>query len=334
MRGIKFVLSNSQTLVFPIHKRNITQRLSIAVVVVLGSLSQLKDYELAQKTIDCYCQYHGYPFFRIFLDEDEEYSQFCHQSDGMFKRHCVLQRIMISNPEYEYFVFLDADMGVVNPNHLFEEYIDPNYNVVLYERVFSYEVAAGSYIVKNTEFSNKFLQDWANYETKLPRYAFHGSDNSALHQLLLDYSSPTNSKKCKLVWEFSRTWNGVWRYIACVRLFLNLDSPIWQQIQIRPKGTKSVWVRDGWLTDSHWSPRDFLFHGWKTQKMNTVLYEGWLTPFAMEFDMEKCSSEKAHENWSYKDTFITTDEKVEKMLEKTIKNVAKQYENQISEWET
>uniref|UniRef100_A0AC34Q0V4 Nucleotide-diphospho-sugar transferase domain-containing protein n=1 Tax=Panagrolaimus sp. JU765 TaxID=591449 RepID=A0AC34Q0V4_9BILA len=293
MRGIKFVLSNSQTLVFPIHKRNITQRLSIAVVVVLGSLSQLKDYELAQKTIDCYCQYHGYPFFRIFLDEDEEYSQFCHQSDGMFKRHCVLQRIMISNPEYEYFVFLDADMGVVNPNHLFEEYIDPNYNVVLYERVFSYEVAAGSYIVKNTEFSNKFLQDWANYETKLPRYAFHGSDNSALHDM---------------------EWS-----VALHSL---------------PKGTKSVWVRDGWLTDSHWSPRDFLFHGWKTQKMNTVLYEGWLTPFAMEFDMEKCSSEKAHENWSYKDTFITTDEKVEKMLEKTIKNVAKQYENQISEWET
>ena len=66
----------------------------------------------------------------------------------MFQRHCVTRKLLHDNPHIPYLLFLDADMGVVNPNHTIEEYLYPNYDIIFYERIMNYEVAAGSYIVR------------------------------------------------------------------------------------------------------------------------------------------------------------------------------------------
>uniref|UniRef100_A0AC35G022 Nucleotide-diphospho-sugar transferase domain-containing protein n=1 Tax=Panagrolaimus sp. PS1159 TaxID=55785 RepID=A0AC35G022_9BILA len=179
--------------------------LNIGVLVVIDQLQSLKNYDLAQDTVTCYCRKFKYKLIRIAMDRNPELRKKCPQKDFMFQRHCVTINVLRDNPELEYILFLDADMGIINPNHLIEEYINPKFDILFYERIFNFEVMAGSYIVKNTPYSITFLKDWIEYENKLPD-SFHGTDNAAIHQILVDWYNPNDKRdlKCRLIWEESK----------------------------------------------------------------------------------------------------------------------------------
>lgn len=80
--------------------------------------SASNQYILARKTIECYSLLHNYTLIYLNLEEHSEYIQKCPGKDIMFRRHCINVEVMRRRPEIEWFLFLDADMGVVNPNHL------------------------------------------------------------------------------------------------------------------------------------------------------------------------------------------------------------------------
>lgn len=66
----------------------------------------------------------------------------------MFRRHCAVVYHMKTHPEIDYVLFIDSDIGVINPNHYIEEYIDPKVDLIFYDRYYDYEIASGSYIAK------------------------------------------------------------------------------------------------------------------------------------------------------------------------------------------
>ena len=106
-----------------------------------------------------------------------------------------------------------------------EDYIDPRFDIIFYDRFYNQEVVAGAFLLKNSAYTREFLEGlnliwkenevltgFSNYLYKLPD-AFHGTDNGALHVgSSFDYwattvyrltssrsSSPTDQKTIKSV---------------------------------------------------------------------------------------------------------------------------------------
>jgi hypothetical protein len=84
---------------------------------------------------------------------------------------------------YDWMLFIDADVGVVNPYHLIEEFIDYRVNVIFYDRLYNWEVMAGGYLVRNSSYSIDLLHEFANASYTLPN-SFHGTDNGAIHVII------------------------------------------------------------------------------------------------------------------------------------------------------
>ncbi|CAO4378226.1 unnamed protein product [Caenorhabditis nigoni] len=102
----------------------------------------------------------------------------------LFRRHCITATVI---QLYDIVLFLDADIGVVNPNQKIENFLEDSVDLVFYDRFQNWEIATGSYLARNTKFAVDFLREFANYESKLPNGTIHGSDNGAIHVSLQNF---------------------------------------------------------------------------------------------------------------------------------------------------
>ena len=56
--------------------------------------------------------------------------------------------VMESYPEYEWVLFLDPDIGVINPQRRIEEFIEDGLDMIFYDRMYVFEIMAGSYMAR------------------------------------------------------------------------------------------------------------------------------------------------------------------------------------------
>ncbi|WKX92247.1 hypothetical protein Q1695_010352 [Nippostrongylus brasiliensis] len=297
----------------------------IAIVVVVQDTRNSEQYAQAQATVECYATHHKYALHFVVVENNSTWSSRCPQKDFMFQRHCVVAHMMKSWKE-EWLLFLDADMAVINPNHLIEEYVpdDPNVHLVFYNRIFNHEVMAGSYLIRNVNYSYDFLIRWSDYEFQLPK-SFHGSDNGAIHSVIVSFALPSqteNREKCEKLWRNARDYDTLSTYEVCMQMILSANSL--EHIRILEKGKS--WARDGWLTNSAWSNRDFIVHGWQKRRKDKMRFARWHSPLVESvWNPALCKSSDAFLNWRYKDTFIKTDEEIKEQLDNTINTIAEDF---------
>ncbi|CAJ0952129.1 unnamed protein product, partial [Mesorhabditis belari] len=217
-------------------------------------MNEFSKYETALASLRCYARMHNYEF-RIAVSA--HFLQ-CFTRDFMFARHCIVaEHLYIA----DYTLFLDADMAVVSPKRKIEEWIDPRFDLTLYERFINFEIAAGSYIAKNTKWTFDFLKKFAKYGDELEEKVV-GSDNAALHMFLADELYPEmrdEFEPCRKAQQKVKWGIDLYVYEVCVRMTIG-NQLYMKNVRMLRKGTG--WVRDVWLADSRWSPdRDFILHG-------------------------------------------------------------------------
>ncbi|KAF8371801.1 hypothetical protein PRIPAC_78230, partial [Pristionchus pacificus] len=160
--------------------------LDVSIIIVLNDEVVLDNYRTALKSIERYSTLHEYQFR---LENDTKYKKCSRHENKFFRRHCHSHQLMLNElNESSWILFTNPDVGVVNPNKLIEDFIDPEFDIYLYNRFNNWEYAT-QYLVKNNERSRSWLKMWAEMEFTLPM-SFHGSDISSLHILMLHYLVP------------------------------------------------------------------------------------------------------------------------------------------------
>ncbi|KAK5981568.1 hypothetical protein GCK32_001691 [Trichostrongylus colubriformis] len=254
------------------------------VTIFVGYTAEHKQngmYDVAQRSLECYLKTVNYTLLAIDLDNDSRVNESCSLHKSIFyKKHCAVIQYL---PETDWMLVLDADTGIVNPDHCIEEYIDDRVSVLLIDRFFNWEFAAGNYLVKNSPFAHHFLQSWVDYESKQDDTTWHGNDQGGLMLNVLGLLLPHAKHEydvCEHYWKKATNYETYMKLVTCVRLALG-SKRLWSG-KIRIFNKAHGFVRDGWSTGQMWSPEDFMFHGWKKVKNQKG------HPFSEIIDPAKC----------------------------------------------
>ncbi|PAV82693.1 hypothetical protein WR25_25674 isoform A [Diploscapter pachys] len=297
--------------------------LNIAIVVITND-GGTKGYSYAIDTVKCYCKIQGYDFV---LAGNVQNSS-CNHSDHYFRRHCHVANILVTG-KYDYLLFIDADIGVVNPNRRIEEFIDPKFDIEFYDRFVNQEIMMGSYIVKNSDWSINFLRNFANYQYRLPigKGLQHGTDNGGIHayiaEILYEKTRHIELTNCKKIYNQSRSWTDLFVFESCIRDMMGVNTDF-GHILIFKKG--EGWARDNWLTNNMINlNRDFMIHAWKDKQLTKygkdlplkIGYKHrarWFNPLVGRIDLAKCNPKNT--SWNYNPNLITTKEVIDAELER------------------
>ncbi|KAI1702776.1 hypothetical protein DdX_15286 [Ditylenchus destructor] len=361
-------------------KSNNAKDTKTALVTIVDKVERLEEYKLGLETVNCYANLRKYAHKVIILEDSGQptniqldddativlpsvhnMSHLCEQKMFMYRRHCVLAHYMSQNSDkFDLVVFLDADIGVVNPNRTIDEYLPRDEKfipstpyMVFYNRLYVHEIMAGSYIARNVEYSRQFLHYWANLSYVEPYYP--GTDNGAIHLVFMEMFNPTveTKQKCTRYRNESTTYDGLFKFEACVRQHFGLNETRYSAygrtdedmgkvigfVALAPFGKS--WCRDAGVTESRFSSGDFMFHQWKQTAMNKPQPGNkpgtWVYPFHVKnvskkcqnrFNMQKCLG-GSMEPWVPNEGLLVEEAKIDEELGVWIKNLNDGYKNNL-----
>ncbi|KAI6170639.1 hypothetical protein M3Y97_01130400 [Aphelenchoides bicaudatus] len=277
----------------------------IAIVSVDYNANKVENYNLAEKTLLCYAKMHNYSYIEINFKEHANLFNKCPGNDAMFRRHCVVANFLKDNEDkLDWILFIDSDMGVINPNHTIEEYLDETADLIFHK------LATNSYLARNTEYARNFLLKWSSYETKFNNFG----DNIAIYEVYLNEFYPER-QRCELINTKS--------YTSCVRSLLG-DRQVFESVNgrlIQRSDAIKYWTRDAWLTNNFWSKDDFILHEWEESENRELLYNDQTTPYLQgTFNLSLCATpETAVSNWKYNEELMITQDELKERLETIVK---------------
>ena len=172
----------------------------VGILVVSDRRFLTKDCQLVQlASLRAYAQIHGYAFHLLQPNETAPTCRARHD-DFFFSKHCVVHAFLgRQTPGYTALV-LDGDNVAASPGIPLDRWIggaDADTDVILYQREWTFEITAGNYFVRNTEFGRQFVLMWSRFEYGRPT-GFSSSDNGAVQLALLQTIglAPALSRPC------------------------------------------------------------------------------------------------------------------------------------------
>lgn len=277
-----------------------------------------KRYGVAIETLRCYASSTNYTLKIVNVDTDPRVNRHCKNDLVHFKKHCAAGVYL---EDTDWMLVLDADTGVVNPNHCVEEWIDDRVDLVFYERFFNWEVASGNYLARNTPFARKFILDLADREFEQNNYHWPGYDNGMLMLHILKTALPAAEEEiqaCDDLHHKAYDYESYMAHVTCVKLALGAVRLFPPRLRILRRG--HAWVRDFLLTDDGWSDYDFMFHGWKA---NEVMRPEWISPFTKPINSSECGN--GYAGWHLRKADHLTVSEVRNMLASEEKKEADEF---------
>ncbi|KAL7545114.1 hypothetical protein ACHAWF_008470 [Thalassiosira exigua] len=164
--------------------------------------------------------------------------------DPFFRKHCSITRVG------DRIFVLDSDVvpfrSAVNLDHwaTFSE------DLLFYDRTWNQEVAAGNYVIRNTNATRTFLMEWADYENLMPT-GYSSSDNGAIHLHLIrtvgsepkDEAAPCASLYHNLT-EPVTNLEPYWAFVRCTRRSIPAGSYDEEGLTIRIFAKDTAWMMD------------------------------------------------------------------------------------------
>jgi hypothetical protein len=267
-------------------------------------------YSLAVSAVQCWAASKGYHFFLEVHDLTSTETKF---ATSPYANKIVAAKKYL--PFVDWLLFLDNDCVIVNYTKTLEEIIAVNQHshIILHERLHNSEISSAVWLVKRSNYTIHFLDDWLSILGCVcanERALTQNNDNGALVMLLaIRLLDPSAASECRALYESSQSWDDYLRFARLVHDRINtLPSNVKSQpiTIMRPEngwfrvmefqwhntgafGVKvgpniiSMWNR--WLGQEfivHTKEPEILLdqsHAKCTSHQKTHLRSEWLTPF-------------------------------------------------------
>lgn len=131
------------------------------ILVVQLASKEIHYKEYSEDINSHYCYRNGYDYY-CYTNHEEIWKLVIKENLAIqWQKVLLLKEVMEEYPEYDWYMFLDMDAIFVNLADRIENYCDDDYNIIFGRDEAAHSVVnTGVILVKNTEWSKKFLNDW------------------------------------------------------------------------------------------------------------------------------------------------------------------------------
>ncbi|KAK6023297.1 hypothetical protein OSTOST_10921, partial [Ostertagia ostertagi] len=126
-------------------------RSRIAIVQIIEEDILRPAYGSAIMSVACYARAQGYEHFILV---DKMFFAKCLHKNKFFLHHCIVAYVLRN---YDYVLYLDVNIGVVNPKRRIEDYIDEDLDLIFFERMANWGLTTETYLARNSQRAQNLL---------------------------------------------------------------------------------------------------------------------------------------------------------------------------------